>query len=85
MNAYAPNGMPILGTLERIEGRAEIQEGSFTRKRGKLTFEWQGGTEVFWDGQRTVEKKRKGELVKVFLDEEGNEWTEDQITVREEK
>jgi len=32
--AYAPNGSPILGTLETLTGRAEIKDGSFRNEDG---------------------------------------------------
>ena len=55
--ARAPNGKLIIGTLERLSGRANIVEGSFTRnENGTLTFEYEGYTEVFWEEQRTVHR-----------------------------
>jgi len=80
VKAYAPNGEPICGTYERITGRADTVEDSFTRKPdGTLDFDHAGYTEVFWDGQETV-TNNKGQII--FLDAEGNEWTEDQIELR---
>ena len=50
MRARAPTGKLIIGTLERLSGRANIVEGSFTRnENGTLTFEYEGYTEVFWE------------------------------------
>jgi len=55
--ARAPNGKLIVGTLERLVGRANTVVGSFERdENGKLTFEYEGYTEVFWEEQRTVHK-----------------------------
>ncbi len=47
-------------------------------KEGKLTYDYDSnGTDVDWNSQETV--KDKGKIV--FLDVEGNHWTEDDITV----
>jgi hypothetical protein len=73
-----PNGMRIRGTLERVLGVALIQ--SATMKRGKLDYEYEGETEIFWDGQETVTDE-KGETV--FVDVEGNEWPESELRLRE--
>ncbi len=54
MRAFAPNGSPILGTLERLSGRAEVSEDSWTKNQdGTVDFEYQGGTEIFYDDQET--------------------------------
>lgn len=68
---YSPKGVQITGTLETIKGRATISGIS-----SEGVPEHAGGTEVFYDESRTVE--RDGKLV--FLDEEGGEWTFDQLT-----
>jgi hypothetical protein len=79
MYAYSPNGSPIVGTLETIPGTAQIQHGSFQRdKDGSLDFGWCGETDVFWDGQETVERDGK----RVFVDKDGHEWTENQLKLR---
>ena len=78
--ARAPNGKLINGTLERLSGRANIVEGTFTRKNGTLTFEYEGYTEVFWEEQRTV--RRNG--MPIFLDGEGFQWEETQLLISEE-
>ena len=45
MRARAPTGKLIIGTLERLSGRANTVEGSFTRnENGTLTFEYEGYT-----------------------------------------
>ncbi len=55
MQAFAPNGSPILGTLEKLSGRAEITPGSYEKKPdGTLNYDHQGGTEIFYDDQETV-------------------------------
>lgn len=68
---YAPNGLEITGTLEALTGRARI---SGISEDG--TPEHAGGTEVFLEDGKTVERNGKP----VFLDEEGGEWTFDQLT-----
>jgi len=79
--ARAPNGKLIIGTLERLSGRGDIVEGSFTRnENGTLTFEYEGYTEVFWEEQKTVCRNGKP----IFLDEEGFQWEEIQLLLSEE-
>jgi len=81
MRAFAPNGSPIMGTLEVVSARAEITDDSFERdKDGNVTFDWLGATTVFWDDQETVIRDDKP----VFLAEDGTEWTSDQIVLRDE-
>jgi hypothetical protein len=73
MALISPEGTRIIGTLERLSGRAEIVPDSFrANPQGGFAFEYEGTTEVFWDGQET--EVWDGE--RVFLDEEGNEFTE---------
>jgi len=79
--AYAPNGSPILGTLENLTGRAEIRDGSFRMEDGALAFDHAGETEVFWDGQETVSRDGKT----VFLAADGNEVLEDQIVLEDKE
>lgn len=70
----APNGQLILGTLENIAGRAEVT-GWTINADGKLEPDYEGSTEVFWDGQVTVmQKADDGTETMVVLDEEGNEY-----------
>ena len=79
--ARAPSGKLIVGTLERLSGRANIVERSFTRnENGTLTFEHEGYTEVFWEEQRTVYRNGRP----IFLDEEGFQWEETQLLLSEE-
>ena len=75
---FTPKGHPITGTLEVVRGRGHI--GEITRlPDGKLEIEYGGGTEMFWNEQRQVESE--GE--RVFLDEDGNEWRESELEVRD--
>ena len=72
----SPTGSPIIGTLERLTGRAEIS--GIDPKTGEP--EYAGDTELFWDSQETVERDGKA----IFLDEDGEEWTFDQLTMVED-
>ncbi|RWM32589.1 MAG: hypothetical protein EOR77_21400 [Mesorhizobium sp.] len=66
----APDGTPIVSTLETIPGSAGIvfdEDGSWNYDGN--------GTELDWDGQQTV--LRAGQTV--FVDENGKEWLESQL------
>lgn len=80
LQAFTPKGKPILGTLEKMEARADIVRGSWKRTRKGLVFEHSGYTEVFWESQETA-KNRRGKTL--FLDEDGNEWPEDKLILKE--
>lgn len=67
----------IVGTLERLTGRGEISGFGDTF----ADVEWQGSTEVFWDEQKTVQRDGKD----IYLDEDGNEYTEDQLELRDDE
>lgn len=74
MKGISKNGTEILGTLDRIEARAEI--ASFDRNPdGSIEINWDGYTEVFWDSQRTQQDDAKD----LYLDREGETFTEDEI------
>ena len=67
--AFHPNGERIIGTLESLEGRANVNPGTFSRAEdGSLDFEYQGETEVYWDNQSA--KREGGE--RVFVSEHGS-------------
>lgn len=72
----SPNGSPIIGTLERLSGRAEISGIDPTTGEP----EYSGGTAIFYDDQETVQ--RDGKIV--FLDNGGDEWTFDQLALVDE-
>lgn len=79
--ARAPNGKLIVGTLEKLAGRANTVAGSFERdENGKLTFEYEGYTEIFWEEQKTVHEHG----APVFLDEDGFQWEETEILLSQE-
>ncbi|MBC6714768.1 hypothetical protein H9Q09_01030 [Aurantimonas sp. DM33-3] len=69
----SPTGSPIVGTMERLSGRANIT-GIDPETRVP---EYAGGTDVFWDEAETVE--RDGEMV--FLDEDGVSWVFSQLVM----
>jgi hypothetical protein len=55
MQAYAPNGKRIVGTLELVPGTAGISEGTWERDpAGGFKFEYDGETKMCWDAQETI-------------------------------
>jgi hypothetical protein len=70
MYAYAFDGSPIVSTKETIPGLCGIEEDSFGNGPGGVEFESAGGTNVDWDGQRTVSVNGQS----IFVDEAGREW-----------
>lgn len=61
----------IVGTLERIPGMANIELDSFHRdETGNLTWDYAGGTEVYWDGQMTETDENDQTI---FVDENGED------------
>lgn len=77
MYAIAPNGLPIIGTLETLTARADVHPDMFQPgpDGGEPTYEHEGYTEIWWESQKTEEQDGKT----VFLDDQGNEWTHDQL------
>lgn len=69
----APNGVPIVAVLESVHCKANLQ--AITKRDGKLIYEYDGQTDIFWDEQRPVERDGGP----VFLDAEGDEWTARQL------
>lgn len=72
MYAYAPDGTKIASTKELVPGTCDVNDDSYSIVDGKLDFDHGGGTDVDWNGQKTVEEK--GE--RIFLDEDEGEWPE---------
>ena len=81
---YAINkltGAQIQGTLERFHGCAATTEDSFRGDAdGNIEFDYDGGTEVYWDDSVTVQKDGKT----VYLDDHGTEVTQDDIVLVDE-
>lgn len=85
--AHAPGGRLIIGTLEKIEGVANITADSFDRDSdGKLTFDWEGSTDVDWDSSTTARTNavKAGDRERLFVDEHGSVWRESQIWLDDE-
>lgn len=75
--AVSPKGKEITGVFETCPCRAHISE-IFRNEKGEVEFQYAGESEMFWDEQKPVLRENK----MVFLDEDGNEWTEDQLTFK---
>jgi hypothetical protein len=73
MKAVSPEGNPIIGTMEIVEGvaRADVMVGD----HGELNVEYSGETEVDWDSQRT--KTEEGE--RLFVCSRRKLWRESQV------
>lgn len=81
MRALSPTGSPIRGTLETISGTAHIEEfGWFRESDGSLGFEYDGYADIDWNSQETV-KTIGDKAWAVFIDENGDQWGEDDITL----
>ncbi len=66
----------IVGTLERLRGRAGIVPGSARfNASGGLEFDYDGETTIFWDEQESAIRDEQ----RIFLDEEGDEWSESEL------
>ncbi len=72
----APNGSPICGSAEFVLATASI---SSINADGTPVYDG-GGTEIHWDTQKQFTRDGKP----LFVDEDGAEWTFDQLTVIEE-
>lgn len=73
----SPNGTAIRGTLERLAG---VALGTVSRADdGTVAIEYTGGTEIYWDEQRTVTREGPSGMEQVFIDENGCEWLESDL------
>lgn len=79
MYAFAPNGLPILGTFDRCSCRADITGDTFKVTSEGLDFEHVGHTKFFYEEQRT--NYEDGE--RLFLDPNGAQWKESEVVFRE--
>lgn len=70
-----PTGKKILGTLDEIPGRANVESLTRDPRTKTIDIVYSGETTVFWDGQRTI--TRKGQ--RIWLDENGDEWPENKL------
>lgn len=82
MRAYAPNGNLIVSSKEIIPAAAMIRVDSFRKREdGSIGFEYLGETEKFYDDQTTI-TNAEGKVI--FIDADGDEWSEDQLELRAE-
>jgi hypothetical protein len=71
-NVYSPSGWPVLGTEETIPAVGQV---IFRLEEGELDWEFNGSTDIRWDGQ--VTGKEDGEVV--FVDKAGERWKESEL------
>ncbi|MGF6604015.1 hypothetical protein P3T23_008770 [Paraburkholderia sp. GAS448] len=69
------DGRPISGTYEVMHGKSGISTATRIPD-GSLRFDYDGRTQVYWDGQKTV-RSSLDEIV--FLDEDGESVHESQV------
>ena len=82
MKAYAPDGeTPIVSTVETLLGTCGTEPDSFERDdKGKLTWDWDSnGTKIDWDSAETDTTDNQA----IFLDQDGNQWLEDDLILKE--
>jgi hypothetical protein len=81
VRAFAPNGSPILGTLEYVPAVALITSRSYVRRpNGRVGFDWASETQLFADKRETV--WRNGQPI--YLAADGGEIPENEIILKEE-
>lgn len=73
MKAVSPDGNPIIGTMEFVEGVALAD--TTISNNVELSVEYSGATEVDWDSQRT--KTEEGE--RLFVCSRRKLWRESQV------
>lgn len=82
MRAYAPNGSPIIGTLERVPAVALILPDSFgKRSDGAVTFERALEVKIYSDRRQTVWRNDQP----IYVAEDGREVPQDQLVFKEEE
>ena len=70
----------ITGTLERVYGHAGVIAGAFGRSSdGRLTYEHEGGTRLFWDSSEQV--SARGE--RIYLDENDEHVAESDVELHQ--
>jgi hypothetical protein len=76
--AVSPTGARIRGVMERVLCDASVDPASFRRAEdGSLDFEYESWTDIEWDTQETFTKDGK----RLFKDQDGEWWTEDEIKI----
>lgn len=79
MKAFAPNGSPIIGTLESVPAVAVIIPGSFGREAdGAVTFKSAMEVRLYQDRRQTVWRNAQP----IYVAEDGREVPQDQIEIR---
>lgn len=76
---YAPTGVPIQGTIERLSGVA-IVNGAERNEDGTLELDYSGDTDIWWDEQKTARHNDE----RMFVDEDGTTWLESQVLTEAE-
>jgi len=80
MKAYAPNGKQIVGIVETIILTAFVDKDRFQRlESGAVAFSYSGEYDFVWDSHAPI-LEEDGQ--RVFIDEDGKHWREDQIEMR---
>lgn len=78
--ALSPDGAEIVGTLEIVHGCSKIF-GFTEQTNGSFAYSYEGGTDYWTDDQRTA--TRRG--LTLFVDADGEIWTERELTFEEIK
>lgn len=80
--AYSPQGTEIVAASELVPAHAHLVADSFGQAPdGSLTFDYApSGSKMIWDGQYT---SINGDGNRIFVDENGLLWDEDQIELRD--
>lgn len=76
---FCPDGNEILGTLERVDGRAEIASFFPAEDGSGWEYEHEGGTEIFYDSMATVQKDGED----LFLCTDGTEHKRSELSFRQ--
>lgn len=69
----SPTGKSLVGVREVLSSVAAIDCAAL--RSGKLTFQYDGGTDVDWNSQRPARRKGGHQ----FIDEAGEAWSEEEI------
>jgi hypothetical protein len=77
LRVIAKPDVAIKGTYELVPGCAGIHS-PYIAEDGTLSFEWEGETEMYWDGSDS-QKNDKGETV--YLGDDGQEYGESELEI----
>ncbi len=76
--AFAPNGLKIIGTYDVLYAVANTN--SFKRSSaGTVEPEYEGESEILWNSQST---DRDENNMALYVDSSGNVWPEDKLTFK---